>query len=109
MKNKSKLMKIINWILNILIIVFLIITIYMFLWKIFGDSPTDFQVVSWVIGLFSAAVLKLFAMIYYMNREVGELKIGIKNGFNNVKEDIENINGSIKEIKELLIKKTKTK
>lgn len=91
MAKKSKFMKVIDWILNILLVVFFIGTVYMILWRIFGNSPTDFQVISWVVGLFSVAVFKLFTFTYNLNREVGELKIGIKSGFGRIKEDIQEI------------------
>jgi len=112
MAKKSKLMKVIDWILNILIIVFLIGTVYMILWKILGDSPTDFQIISWAVGLFSAAVFKLFSFTYNMNREVGELKTGVKDGFRRIKEDIgkiddrlDNFGEDMHEIKMLMKKK----
>ena len=105
-------MKVIDWVLNILIVVFLIGTIYMILWRILGDSPTDFQVISWAVGLFGAVVFKLFTFTYNMNREVGELRIGVKNGFRRIKEDIgkiddrlNNLGEDIHEIKILMKKK----
>lgn len=112
MAKKSKLMKVIDWALNILIVVFLIGTIYMILWRILGDSPTDFQVISWAVGLFGAAVFKLFSFTYNMNREVGELKTGVRNGFGSVKEgfrrvkeDIGSLKEDMQEIKMLIKKK----
>lgn len=102
MAKKSKLIKVIDWVLNILILVFLIGTIYMILWRILGDSPTDFQVISWAVGLFGAAVFKLFTFTYNMNREVGELKIGVKDGFRRIKEDIGSLKEDIREIKKLV-------
>lgn len=112
MVKKSKLMKIIDWVLNILIVVFLIGTVYMILWRIFGNSPTDFQVISWTVGLFSVAVFKLFTFTYNMNREVGELKIGVRSGFGSVregfkriKEDIGSLKKDIHEIKTLVKRK----
>lgn len=91
-------MKVIDWVLNILILVFLIGTIYMILWKILGDSPTDFQVISWAVGLFGAAVFKLFSFTYNMNREVGELKIGVRSGFGSVREDFRRVKEDIGKI-----------
>jgi len=95
-KEKTKFMKTISLILNILIIIFLIGTIYVFLWRIFGNSPTDFQVISWVVGLFSVVIFKLFTFTYNMNREISELKTGVKNGFKRIKEDIQEIKTLIK-------------
>ena len=91
MGKKSKFMKVINLVLNILLVIFFIGTVYMILWRIFGDSPTDFQVISWVVGLFSIAVFKLFTLSYNMNREVGEIKIGVRSGFRRIKEDMQEI------------------
>ena len=91
MGKKSKFMKVINLVLNILLVVFFIGTVYMILWRIFGDSPTDFQIISWVVGLFSVAVFKLFTLSYNMNREVGEIKIGVRSGFRRIKEDMQEI------------------
>ena len=112
MAKKSKLMKVIDLALNILIVIFLIGTIYMILWRILGDSPTDFQIISWAVGLFGAAVFKLFTFTYNMNREVGELKIGVKSGFRRIKEDIgriddrlDNFGEDIHEVKRLMKKK----
>ena len=95
MAKKSKLMKIIDWVLNILLIIFFIGSIFMILWRIFGNSPTDFQVISWVVGLFSVAVFKLFTFTYNMNREVGELKVGVKNGFGGIKESFRRVKEDI--------------
>jgi len=79
--------KIINWILNILLIVFLITGIYLFITRIFGHSPTDFQLILWLLGFFSTTILKIFTLIYNLNREIGEIKIQIKEGFKKIKED----------------------
>ena len=63
--------------------------------RVFGSSPTDFQVVSSILGLYGMAVLKLFTLIYGLNREVGELKIGIKTSFEKIKTDTNNIKQNI--------------
>jgi len=98
-------MKVINWVLNILLVVFLAGTVYVFLLRIFGNSPTDFEVISWVVGLFSIAVFKLFTFTYKLNREVGEIKVGVRNGFGRIKEDVGEIRRDINEIKNLVRKK----
>lgn len=98
MVKKSKLIKVIDWILNILLIIFLIGSISMILWKIFGNSPTDFQVISWVVGLFSMVIFKLFIFTYNMNREVGELKTGVRSGFGSVREDFRRVKEDIEKM-----------
>lgn len=100
MMAKSKFMRAVNWILNILIVIFLIIVIYMFLARIFGSSPTDLELISAIFGLFGTAVLKLFNLDYALNREVGELKIGVKSGFKRTKEDIGSINDRLDKFSE---------
>lgn len=98
-------MKVINWVLNILLVVFLAGTVYVFLLRIFGNSPTDFEVISWAVGLFSIAVFKLFTFTYKLNREVGEIKIGVRNGFGRIKGDIESLREDMQEIKILIKRK----
>lgn len=90
-KTQENKRKILNWILNILLIVLLIIGIYLFFTKIFGSSPTDFQLILWLFGFFGTAMLKVFNMIYGLNRETGELKISVREGFQKIKKDIYNI------------------
>lgn len=96
MTEKSKFMRAINWILNILIVIFLIIVIYMIFARVFGSSPTDFQVISSVLGLYGMAILKLFTLVYSINREIGELKIGVRESFGKIKEDVEDIKENLK-------------
>ncbi len=106
---KSKLMRIINWILNILIIILLIIGVYMFYDRFFGNSPTDFQFILWLFGIFGTAIIKLYGLVYGINREIGEVKIelkfGVRNGFKNVKEDINELKNGVQEIKNLLTRR----
>lgn len=116
MMPKNKKLKIINWILNILIIIFIIVGVYLFLARILGSSPTDFHFILWIVGLFVSVILKLFNLTYTLNREVGELNVGVKNGFKNVKTDIidvkENLHKfgkDIQEIKLSLRKRGRTK
>ncbi len=92
---KKKLMKIINWILNILIIIFAIIVVYVLIDRIFGNSPTDFELMTYILGLYGMTILKLFTLIYGVNREIGELKINVRNGFNKIKEDMKRIENKI--------------
>lgn len=111
MVKKSKLMKIVDWVINILLVMSFIIMMYFILWRIFGDSPTDFSVTSSVLGFIGMAFLKIFTFIFVINREVGELKIGVREGFRRIKEDIgslkEDMNGVKKDIGEIknLVKK----
>ena len=80
--------KIFNWILNLALIILLAIGLYLFLTRIFGHSPTDFQLIIWIAGFFGTALLKIFSIVYGINREIGELKIRIQEGFIKIKNDI---------------------
>lgn len=122
MKEKTKTenkRKILNWILNIILIILAIIGVYLFLARIFGSSPTDFHLLLWISGFFGTAILKIFSMIYGLNRETGELKIGVKSSFkkfktdiseikqdiNNIKQNINKFGGDVQDIKENLKRK----
>lgn len=91
MVKQKNFRKLINWILNIIIVIFLILVVYMFLARIFGNSPTDFQIISGVVGLFGAFIIKLFSNFGNLNREVGEMKVGMKNSFEKVRGDIQRL------------------
>jgi len=86
--------RIINWLLNIVIIVLLIVGAYLFLTRIFGSSPTDLQLILWLFGFSVTLILKIFNMIYSLNREIGEIKIQMKNSFDKVREDINKLQKS---------------
>ena len=81
----------------------------MFYDKFFGGSPTDFQFILWAFTIFGTAIIKLFNMIYGINREVGEikteLKVGVRGGFNKIKEDIKKLSDNVQEIKSLVKKR----
>lgn len=91
MPNQNKLRKIFDWILNIILIILLIIGIYMFYQRFFGGSPTDLHFILWIAGFFSVAILKLFNLVYGINREIGEIKVGVRSGFEKIKIDIHGI------------------
>lgn len=83
--------KVINWILNILIIILIIVGIYLFVTRILGHSPTDFQLILWLFGFLVAVILKISALIYGLNREIGEIKANIKSSFNKIRIDLKEI------------------
>ena len=97
--------KIWRWILNAVLIGLLILGVYLFLDRIFGNSPTDLQLILWLLGFFGAAMIKGASLIYGFNREIGELKIKSFLAFKKIKSDINNIKENISEIKKLLVKK----
>lgn len=91
--------KIFNWILNILLVILLGVGIYLFLTRILGHSPTDFQLILWIAGFSGTALLKIFNMIYNINREIGEIKIGVMEGFGKIKQDMKIINQTLEKRK----------
>jgi len=107
MIKQDKKRKIFDWILNILLIILIIVGIYLFLSRIFGYSPSDFQLILWLFGFFGTAMVKMFSLVYNINREVGELKIGVKNSFDKIKKDINIIKLEIYDIKKLFKAKIK--
>lgn len=97
---KNKTWKIFNWILNVLLVVLIIVGIYLFAARIFGDSPTDFQLISWTAGLLIAGMVKMANLIYNLNREIGEFKVKSISSFKVVKSDIGLIKTNIQRIRE---------
>lgn len=67
------------------LIIFLVIGVYIFYERIFGGSPTDFQFILWIAGFFGVG-------IYSVNRKIGKIRVGVRNGFSIVKKDIGDIN-----------------
>ncbi len=94
-EDKEKKKKVFNWIINILLIILLILGMYLFFTRIFGNSPTDFQLILWLLGFFVTAMLKIYSLIYGLNREVGELKTGIKDSFKKIKSDTDDFKGEL--------------
>ena len=90
-KEQEKKRKIINWILNILLIILLVVGVYLFATRILGHSPTDFQLILWISGFFGTGLLKIFSLIYGLNREFGELKSDVRSSFRKIKIDINRI------------------
>lgn len=105
----EKRFKIWNWILNVILIILGIIVVYLFAYRIFGNSPTDFQIIAGITGFFGAAILKNFSLTYKLNREIGELRLKSFHAFNGIKTDMESLKRDIFDIKELVKPKKKKK
>lgn len=81
-------------------IVFLIISIVLIYWMVqilLGGSPALSQVnAMFIVGIITIlfTMMKSYSDI---NREVGEIKIGIKEGFQRVREDIKRLENIIRE------------
>ena len=87
-------------ILNIIILILSILIIYWLIQLIFGGSPglSEFN--------FSLIIL-IIGFTFRIYREIGEIKIGIKHSFNNIKSDVNVVKSDINDIKSdmILIKK----
>ena len=105
---KQKKSKIWNWILNIILIALLILGVYLFFDRIFGNSPTDFQLILWLAGFFGVAIIKTATLMYDLNREIGETRVKSFHAFAKIKTDTKDIKSQINNIKELIAKR-KTK
>ena len=79
-------------ILNIIIILLAILVIYWFIKLIFGGSPGLDEFNFAIIILLGSFLIKLY-------REVGEIKVGIKHSFINIKEDISLLKTDMNSIK----------
>lgn len=96
MNQDKKKIDIFDTILNIIIILLTILAIYWFIQLIFGSTPSvsDFNFI--LITILASFFIKLY-------REVGETKVemknnfsGIKNGFVNIKKDMNLIKKKLK-------------
>ena len=87
----------IEW-FEILFWIFLIILIIMILSRIFGKSATDINIILTI----AAIMLAIMGHIVKMNREIGEIKVGIKYSFNNIKNDMNSIKKGLNLIKKKL-------
>ncbi len=74
--------------IDILIIILFILTIYFILTRIFGHSASDLTI---SISLFTL----LGSLLYKINREIGELKIKTINSFERLREDLNEIKKKI--------------
>lgn len=87
MKKKKKSM--IDIIINIIIILLTILIIYWFFELIFGGSPT--------LTEFNFALIILMAgLLFKIYREIGEIRIGMKHSFYNIKNDMSLIKNKLK-------------
>lgn len=87
------------WLINIFVVFMVILTAYLVLTRLIGNSATDIQI---MISLF----LTLFSYNYKLNREVGELKTSTISSFDRVKSDATEIKNKISEL-HVLIKSKK--
>lgn len=81
----------INW-FEVLFWILLIILVVMILTRISGSSATDTQI---YIGI-TMITVTIMGYIVKMNREIGEIKIGLIHSFNKIKEDTDLIKRKLK-------------
>lgn len=91
-----------EWI-DILIIIFAVLVIYMLLTILFGESATPIEVTMGLFGflggLFYKLTKDLTSSINKLNREFGEFRIRVVNSFDNLKKDIFGLKKDIAQIK----------
>ena len=81
--------------LDIILILLSLLIIYWLIELIIGGSPT--------LSEFSFGLILILATLFIkLNREVGEIKVGIKYSFNKIREDINRANNNIELIKNKL-------
>ena len=71
--------------LDVLGIVFLLFAVYLILTIIFGNSSTPIEV---TLMLFLGLGSLFGSQLYRLNREVGEIKVGIIHSFDKIKGDM---------------------
>ena len=79
-------------ILNILFWILLGILVILILWRIFGNSPTDFSII----------LTAIFVMIFKMwaiNDNINEFKSDVKTSFHKIKNDIKNLGSDVDYLK----------
>lgn len=92
-KQNKKKISVFNIIINIIIILLAILVIYWFIKLIFGGSPRLDEFNFAIIILLGSFLIKLY-------REIGEVKVGLKHSFKNIKEDISLLKGDMNSIKD---------
>ncbi|MEK6926180.1 MAG: hypothetical protein AABW50_02790 [Nanoarchaeota archaeon] len=87
MGNKEK--STIDIIINVIIIILSILVIFWFIQLIFGGSPglSEFNF---------ALIILITSFIIKICREIGEIKVGVKHSFINIKSDIDLIKKKLK-------------
>jgi len=67
----------IHW-AEIVALIFFLLAVYFILTTIFGNSATPIEVTAVLFGSVGALFVKVYSSLYQLNREVGEIKVGIK-------------------------------
>ncbi len=83
-------------------IIFFISVIVIIVWSIqllLGGSPTVTQFNSMFIVLIVTLLFGLMKFMFSLNREIGEIKVGMKHSFNKVKNDMDLIKEDLNLIK----------
>jgi hypothetical protein len=91
----KKKMNIFDIILNTILFLLSILVIYWALQLIFGGSPE-------LIDFISAIIILIAGFLFNVYREVGEIKVGLKHSFINIKEDMNSIKEDLNLIKKKL-------
>lgn len=91
----TKKIKLVDVIVNVLIIVLFIVAVYFILTRIFGHSATDLTIGITLFTFLGSLVFKMVHVMYGLNREFGEFRIKTINSFERLREDIGKIKNKI--------------
>lgn len=83
-----KTLDVIDIIARTILVITTIAVAYLSFRFIFGNSPDLSQINAVFIVMIFGILVTMFKMMYSLNREIGEIKIGMKHSFDNVKEDM---------------------
>lgn len=84
-----------SWV-DILAVILFLLSVYLILLRLFGHSPTEIEIMIMLFSLIITLIFKGYTEISKLNREVGEIKIGVMNEFKKVTEDMQMIKNKLK-------------
>ena len=74
--------------IDIVIVLLFLLSVYFILTRIFGHSATDLVISVSLFSLLVGVILKIMQIGFNLNREFGEFKTNTINSFKKLKEDI---------------------
>ena len=77
--------------IDILIILLFLLSVYLILTRIFGHSASDLTIMISLFSFFGSILFKLVFVISNLNREIGEFKVKTINSFKKLREDLNDL------------------
>lgn len=90
-----------SWVELLAIILFLL-SVYLILTRIFGQSATDLVIGVGLFTFLGVLIYNNMSQIAKLSREVGEIKVGVKNGFEKVSVDMKRLSEGMQKVKNKL-------